>query len=323
MKNKILTLLKQNTGYLSGEEISAALGISRTAVWKHINSLRDQGYGIESQTKLGYCLTHIPDRIYGQEVAAFLHTKSLGREFFCFFQVDSTNLEARRLAEKGALHGTVVAAESQTAGKGRLGRQWYSPSTAGIWMTAILRPGIPPQDAPKITLTAAVAVTEGIFEVCGIMPGIKWPNDILINGKKVCGILTEMRADMDRIHYVLLGIGINVNVNETHFPDDIVASAASLKTILGESLNRTELTAAVLNRLEIYYDALLSGDFDSIRKKWKNYSVNIGRRITVNTVGKTVEGMAVDIDENGLLLLKGDDGEINRIVAGDVTLKGH
>ena len=320
MKNEILRLLKkQSSGYLSGEEISSLLGVSRTAVWKHIKTLKAEGYIIDSQTKNGYRLIQVPDCLYPAEVREYLSTRVLGRELFYLPSVSSTNREAREKAEIGALDGAVVLAETQTAGRGRLGREWYSPTQTGLWMSVILRPKIVPADAPKLTLTAAVAVAEAVMTETGLNPGIKWPNDILLNRKKVCGILTEMKADMDRVHYVIVGIGLNIS--QENYPEDIRDIATSLTLEAEKKFNRAKIAGAVLNSLEKYYFKLINDGFGAIRSEWKRHSVNLGHKVSVNTLGEVIKGIAEDIDENGLLVVKEIGGSIKKITAGDVTLR--
>ncbi|MGI6065063.1 MAG: biotin--[acetyl-CoA-carboxylase] ligase [Bacillota bacterium] len=319
MKNEVLRLLKQSSGYLSGEEISSLLGVSRTAVWKHIKTLKAEGYKIDSQTKTGYRLIQVPDCLYPAEVREFLSTRILGGEIFYLPSVSSTNREAREKAENGAQDGAVVLAESQTAGRGRLGREWYSPAQTGLWMSVILRPKIVPADAPKLTLITATAVAEAIIMETGLNPGIKWPNDILLNRKKVCGILTEMKADMDRVHYVVVGMGLNIS--QEIFPEDIREIATSLTLEAEKKFNRAKIAGAVLNSLEKYYFKWINDGFSAIRNEWKRHSVNLGQKVTVNTLGEVVEGIAEDIDENGLLVVRKIGGSIKKITAGDVTLR--
>ncbi|WP_148138028.1 biotin--[acetyl-CoA-carboxylase] ligase [Candidatus Formimonas warabiya] len=319
MKEKILRLLKSEDQYLSGEEISNLLGVSRTAVWKHINTLKTEGYVIESQTKLGYRLLGAPDRLYPEEIKDGLNTEYIGRNIDYHEAVDSTNQTAKEMAEREFAEGTVVVAEMQTAGKGRLGRKWNSPFGTGIWMSLIVRPPIAPPDAPKITLLTAVAVAEGIVHETGMKPGIKWPNDVLVNGKKVCGILTEMKADMDRIHYVVVGMGINVN--DQNFPEEIRETATSLQIETGSRMNRARIAASILNDWEKNYQNFLSQGFAPVKDGWKNYAVNLGKEVSVTTFKETISGRAMDIDEDGMLLVKDATGKIHRIVAGDVSLR--
>lgn len=319
MKEKILQLLKDSQEYISGEEISNILGVSRTAIWKHINALKGEGYLIESQTKLGYRLIKTPDRLYPAEISGYLKTKWLGHNLVYNETIDSTNRIARELAEAGGDAGTVVLAEQQTAGRGRLGRQWHSPFGTGIWMSLILKPQISPEDAPKITLVTAVAVAQAFKELTDLQPGIKWPNDILFQGKKACGVLTELKADMDCIHYVIAGIGINVN--DEIFPEEIQQIATSLRIESGSILERTKIVGAILNNIEHYYELWQQEGFESIRDTWKKYSINLNREVTINTLKDIIHGVAVDIDEDGLLLVKDAQGLIQRITAGDVSLR--
>ena len=318
MKERILNRLKADADYVSGESISNLLGISRTAVWKHINSLKTDGYLIESLRNHGHRLISIPDKLYPAEIKPWLKTTDLGREIIYYDAVDSTNRAAREEADLGRRHGGVVIADLQTAGRGRLGRRWFSPGLTGIWLSVILRPDIIPADAPKITLAAAVAVAGALAEA-GLSPGIKWPNDILLQGKKVCGIYTEMKADMDRVQYVVVGIGINVN--ERSFPEEIQTTATSLCLAGEREFPRPQIAAAVLNHLETVFGQFLDQGFAGVRQEWKKYAINLGRQVEVNTLQKIISGRAVDIDENGLLLVESADGVLHRITAGDVTLR--
>lgn len=214
MKKKILNILKKyEDEYVSGERLSEEFGITRAGIWKHMKSLKEAGYEIESVSNKGYKLIGTPDRIDEEEVTPFLKTKYIGRVFTHFEEIDSTNMEAKRVCAKSAIDGMVITAEAQTKGKGRLGRQWQSPKSRGIWMSVVLTPDISPVLASKTTIIGAAAVYNALKDM-GIEAGIKWPNDIVVNGKKVCGILTEMNAEMDRINYIVLGIGINVNMED-------------------------------------------------------------------------------------------------------------
>jgi len=319
MKDQVLALLKRSEDYLSGEAISRLLGVSRTAVWKQVNNLRDEGYRIDSQRNSGYRLTSVPDKLYPGEIQPSLHTAVLGREILHFETLDSTNRLARQEADKGCQEGTVVVAEEQTAGRGRLGRQWYSPKQSGIWMSVVLRPRIVPAEAPKITLVAAVAVAAALRDA-GFSPRIKWPNDLLLAGKKVCGIYTEMKADPDQVLYLVLGIGINVS--EQSFPAELADTATSLRLASGtETISRPAMAALVLDRLEEFYRLFLEQGFAGIRAEWKAYSLNLGRDVLVRTLQTVISGRAVDIDDQGMLLVAGDDGVLHRIAAGDVTLR--
>ena len=227
MKSKILKELKNADDYISGQQLCERLGVSRTAVWKHIKALRAEGYEIDSVTNKGYKLMMEPDLLTKEEVASCLHTKWLGKDLHCYETMDSTNLEIRRLAEAGAGHGTVAITEEQTMGNGRRGRSWLAEAGAGIAMSFLLKPQIEAQNSSMLTLVTALAVNEAICETTGIRAKIKWPNDIIVNGKKICGILTEMSLQMDEINYIVVGLGINVNID--HFPEDLSDKATSLQ----------------------------------------------------------------------------------------------
>ena len=254
MKYRILEELKsRDKEYISGEEISRRLGVSRTAVWKYINRLRQEGYNIESQTNSGYKLVQSPDTLSSFEIQPLLKTRFIGREILYFDSIDSTNSYAKKMGEENIKDGTVIIADEQTSGRGRLGRQWMSPKGKGIWMTILLKPHIAPSEASKITLAAAYALCTAL-DKCGLDVRIKWPNDIVVNGKKLCGILTEMSADMDIIKYIVVGIGLNANLDAHDFDSAIAATATSIKIEAGKSISRktVELDADVI--------AILSND---------------------------------------------------------------
>lgn len=322
MKGKILALLREHyPDYISGQEISHRLGVSRTAVWKHICSLREGGYEIESHSKIGYRLMETPDRLYGHELAGLLKGKVFGQEVIYRESVGSTNELAKELAQKGAAQGTVVIAEEQTKGKGRMGRVWYSPSKEGLWFSVILRPEISPVDAAKLTLMCAVGVAGTIRELTGIPAGIKWPNDVLIDNRKVCGILVEMSAETDKINYLVIGIGVNVSLNETKIPGELGGIAVSLEGQQKLQVTRAELLAALLNNLDILYERFLTGGFADILKTWKEMSVSLNRWVRVVSGNVLDEGMAFDLDDDGALLLMKKDGTLKRVLSGDVTVQ--
>ena len=267
MKSKILKELKNADDYISGQQLCERLGVSRTAVWKHIKALRAEGYEIDSVTNKGYKLMMEPDLLTKEEVASCLHTKWLGKDLHCYETMDSTNLEIRRLAEAGAGHGIVAITEEQTMGKGRRGRSWLAEAGAGIAMSFLLKPQIEAQNSSMLTLVTALAVNEAICETTGIRAKIKWPNDIIVNGKKICGILTEMSLQMDEINYIVVGLGINVNID--HFPEDLSDKATSLQIEGGRKIKRAPLAAKVLECFEKYYDMFLKTE-DLSMEKYKN-----------------------------------------------------
>jgi BirA family biotin operon repressor/biotin-[acetyl-CoA-carboxylase] ligase len=262
----------------------------------------------------------VPDKLYPQEIYSGLAAARMGQTIHYFEEVISTNEVARRLADRGAEEGTLVLAESQTAGRGRLGRQWFSPAGKGIWVSIVLRPAIQPPKAPNLTMVAAVAAAKAIAEVSSLKAGIKWPNDVLINGKKVCGILTELKAETERIHYVVVGIGLNVNLSSEDFLPELHATATSLALEAGHPVSRVLLTQRLLFHLETAYFSYLSHGFNAIKDAWKKMNVTLGRAVLVTAPEGQYAGMALDIDDNGALLVAGEAG-IKSFYAGDVTLR--
>jgi BirA family biotin operon repressor/biotin-[acetyl-CoA-carboxylase] ligase len=322
LKTKLLSLLYRTEGFLSGEEVSGALGITRAAIWKQIKQLREEGFAIESRPRRGYRLLKMPDRLYPHALLAGLKTSSLGQRIEYYPSVDSTNTAARDLAEKGAPEGTVVVSEEQTSGKGRRGRGWVSPYGKGIWTSIILRPSnMEPQAAPQLTLLAAVAASEAIKESTRVKAEIKWPNDILISGRKVCGILTEVKAELDLLHYVVIGCGINVNQQKSDFPPELHSTATSLLMETGENVTRLLLWQKLLENLEKLYHDMLAEGFKNIRLLWRKNSVTLGRQVEVTTPNGTCRGIARDIDMEGALLVEAENGQTHRFIAGEVTLR--
>lgn len=321
MKTEILTYMREAGGYVSGQELCGRLGVSRTAVWKAIQQLKEEGYEIEAVRNRGYRLAGSGDVLSEAELRGVLKTEWAGQELVCLSQVDSTNNEARRLAEQGAPHGTLVVAERQTAGKGRRGRSWSAPSGAGIWMSLLLRPEFTPGHASMLTLVAAMAVEAGIREQTGLGCMIKWPNDIVLDGKKVCGILTEMSTEEDAIRYVAVGIGINVNITE--FPEEIGGVATSLAIASGREVLRAPLVDAVLRAWEGYY--ALFGETRSLGLLKDSYNeclANCGREVRVLSPGGGYSGISHGINDAGELLVEADGGEIRRVMSGEVSVRG-
>jgi len=320
LKEKILALLREDDrDYVSGEEISKRLGISRTAVWKHINELRRRGYDIEASTKRGYRILSSPDVLYPWEIRPFLRTKIFGKKLVHFMELDSTNTEAKELAEKGAREGTVVVAEEQLKGRGRLGRNWHSPK-GGIWLSIILKPKIQPHRAMGTTLLCAAAVCEAVMKVTSLRVSIKWPNDLLIEGRKVCGILTEMKAETDLVQYIIQGVGLNANVDEEDLRE-VSETATSLKIMLGRPVDRKILLAEILYSMETMYDAYLRGDFGEVLKKWKKWNCTLGRHLTLKQGDREYYGLAVDVTPEGGLILEDSSGKRRTFYSGEVTVK--
>jgi BirA family biotin operon repressor/biotin-[acetyl-CoA-carboxylase] ligase len=318
----ILRLLRKHPSvFLSGEEISHRLKVTRTAVWKRVKHLRTLGYEIEALTRSGYRLIRSPDLLTPSEVKPILRTKWMGKKIHYFHTIDSTNSMAYQLALKGAREGEVVIAESQKKGRGRLGRHWFSPPSLNLYLSVILRPKIPPHQASLITLMAAVATADAIQKFSGLLPLIKWPNDILLRNRKVAGLLNEIHSEMDRIHFVILGIGVNLNMDEKMFSKEIRAVATSLKKEMGQTISRKAFLQSLLQELEEGYAIFLKEGGTAVLKAWRERAQIKGRKIKVTSFGETLVGIAVDVDSDGALILKTEDGSQKRIVAGDIEYK--
>jgi BirA family transcriptional regulator, biotin operon repressor / biotin---[acetyl-CoA-carboxylase] ligase len=321
-KDDILQALRSSrTGFVSGAALAASTGVSRTAVWKHIKALEREGYRFEAVPSKGYRLTSSPDVTVVSDLLRGLKTRTIGREIVHLEETASTNTLAMNLAHKGAADGTVVIAEAQTGGKGRLGRAWVSPR-GSLYLSVILRPAVPVHKAPLITLMGAVAVAGAIREHLGITAGIKWPNDVLIDGKKVAGLLTEMSAEPDRIKHIVLGIGVNVNTEARDLPPDVRRTATTLAVATGARVDRTSFANALLAGLDKWYQRFLRNEAD-VLEAWKELNVTLGSRVAVSGAGTALEGLARGVDAEGRLILKLDDGTLRQVTAGDVTiLKG-
>jgi len=322
LKETILRLLKERRSeYVSGEEICRSLNVSRTAVWKHIQALREKGYEIEARSRAGYMLTGIPDRLFPEEIGDGLATRFLGRTVYYCDSVSSTNNLAKELAGQGAADGTLVVAEEQTGGKGRLGRQWCSAKYKGSFFSFILFPPLMPQEANMVTLITAVAMASAVRDETGVAAGIKWPNDLLVNGKKICGILTEMSAEMEKINYMVVGVGLNVNQEENDFPEEVSASATSLKDQTGSNISRVKLVQAFLLEFEKWYLLALENGFAPVLARWKEMSVSLNCPVRIHNPNSSWDGWAEDIDSDGALLLRLPGGEIKRVISGEVSLR--
>ena len=312
MRDEVLEFLRQNQGgFVSGQDMSEACHVSRTAIWKHIKALRQKGYKIESYTKRGYRLLEEPDLLSPLAMKQILNTDVFGKRYVYMDTTESTNLEARRLAQQGAEEGTVVVTEEQAAGRGRLSRGWYSPFGKGLWFSLILRPDFPPAEAPKCTLMAAVALTKAFHKMGLTDAGIKWPNDILVNGRKLVGILTEMSGSMEEISHIVMGIGVNIKIKQ-------IATSLLME---GIEIERTEAFKIILEELEHQYYEVLDSGFDDTLNEWRKLSVTLNQEIEVRAPGNTYEGVATDIDNDGNLLVKTSTGDIKRVVAGDVSIR--
>lgn len=315
MHDKILDFLRKKQEYVSGEDISAGLKISRQGLWKHIQQLKDSGYEIVAVPHLGYKLVSSPDRLFPSEIASGLQTKITGKKIYYFDSISSTMDMAQQLANKGAPEGTLVLAEAQTKGRGRLGRLWSSPKYKGIYLSLILRPAVSPAQTPMLTLMAAVSVAEAIRECCGLEPRIKWPNDILIHDKKIGGILTELNAEMDVARFVIIGVGLNAN-NDRHA---LVAGATSLKEETQAPVNRVRLLQEFLRKLESNYLVLHRQGPAAVAQKWRALALTLGKRVKVVSQKTHMEGVAFDIDSDGALLIRNDSGLVQKMTAGDLV----
>jgi BirA family biotin operon repressor/biotin-[acetyl-CoA-carboxylase] ligase len=323
----LAALRRAGDGRSSGEELSAALGVSRAQVWKYVEALRGLGYGIEGEPGGGYRLVATPDRLYPEEVQARLHTRWLARDLTWLETTDSTNRVATERARDGAPHGATVVAEGQTAGRGRLGRSFFSPPGLNLYSSTVLRPALDTARAPTLILAAAVAVADTIAAVAGDEGAveIKWPNDVLLGGLKTSGILMEMGAEATRVRFLVLGIGVNLNVSREAFPDEFRAVATSVASHLGRRVDRIGFAARLYDTLEAVLDLHAEGGFETVRPRFEARFRMRGRRIRVLDAvagpgAPALEGRAAGIDDDGALWVERDDGSRERVVAGDVTI---
>ena len=322
MKFKLLLDLfeeKSNT-FLSGEEISNRLSISRAAVWKQINQLRELGYEFEAVSRKGYRLLYKPDQYEHKDLMQYINTTVFGRRLHLLESTLSTQVEAIKLAEEGAEAGTLVISDMQTNGRGRLGRNWFSPAGKGIWMSLVLRPELPVRFMPQLTLLTGVAVCSAIRKVTGVEAGLKWPNDILVNGRKVCGILLEAATEDNKVRYCIAGIGIDVNLSEQDYPEELRSVATSLKVESGTSVSRSRLIGEVMNELEARYLQYENEGFAPILKEWEALSASLGQRVRSVTLNHVIEGTAVGLSDSGGLVVLTEEGKNSTIFSGEVEI---
>ncbi|MFA5559745.1 MAG: biotin--[acetyl-CoA-carboxylase] ligase [Methanofastidiosum sp.] len=315
MKSKILEILEKKGDYVSGEEISKEIGISRAAVWKHIKKLRELDYEIDSKTNEGYKLIKSPEKQIEFELERLLETKIIGKKILFFEEVDSTNNKAKQIALEEN-EGTVVISEMQTSGRGRRGREWYSPK-GGVYVSFVLKPNVSPEKASQLTLVSSLALVKTLNSMDNNLNAkIKWPNDILISGKKISGILTELSADVEKINYIVVGVGINLNTEKEILPEN----GTSLKIEMKEEVSIKLFLKSFLEHYDSIYQEYINGKIDLIIERWKNNSDTLGKKVKIIGINETFEGLAKDIDENGALILQTKEKEI-KVYSGDVSLR--
>jgi BirA family transcriptional regulator, biotin operon repressor / biotin---[acetyl-CoA-carboxylase] ligase len=318
---QILTALRTSAA-VSGAELSQELGVSRAAIWARIEELRSLGYDIEASPHFGYRLLSVPDLLHADDLRSRLpDVKVVGRDIRVFEETTSTNDVIEKLARDGVKEGVVVFAESQTKGRGRLGRKWISPAHKGLWFSVLLRPDLRPQATTQLTVAAVTALARAIESQTRLTANIKWPNDILINGKKVAGILTELTAELDHVKHVILGIGLDVNLTPADLPSDLRKIATSLKIEAGQSINRPDLAAALLRELDRDYVRTCSGQFEEVADEWEERCTTIGHEVTIRLGDRIIAGRAESLDDDGALLVRTQHGRLERIIGGDVTLE--
>lgn len=320
-KSEILTALRESEGYVSGQELCEKLQVSRTAVWKKIKQLQEEGYEIEAVPNKGYRIVGYPDTITAEEVESRLSTKWMGHPVIYYEEVTSTNQVIKKLAEEGAPEGTLVTADAQHQGKGRSGRSWTMEPGTNIAMSLLLRPTLPPSQISMVTLVMGLAVASACRELYDLPVGIKWPNDVVIHGKKLCGILTEMSTELMAVNYVVIGTGINVNVTE--FPEEIREKATSLLLELGYRIGRAELMALCVKYFETFYEKFLrTGDLSLLQEQYNELLLNRNRGVRVLEPGNEYSGMALGINKDGELLVEKEDGSVEAVYAGEVSVRG-
>ena len=320
-KKDVLTMLRQRGGYISGQELCEQFGVSRAAVWKRIKQLQDEGYEIEAVTNRGYRIVSGPDFVTPEEIESRLETAWAGRQICYLPTVDSTNQTAKHMGEDGAPEGLLVVADEQTGGKGRLGRSWVTPAGQTVAMTLLLRPSLPPDRISMLTLVMGMAVAKACRELYGLAGGIKWPNDVVINGKKISGTLTEMSTQLETINFIVIGTGINTGI--PRFPEELREKATSLVLELGHSVSRAELIACVLKRFEQYYESFLqTQDMRLLRAEYEQMLLNKDQRVCVLDPVQAFTGTARGINDRGELLVEREDGSMSSVYAGEVSVRG-
>ena len=320
IREDLISILKEKQGaWVSGEWLSDRLSVSRSAVWKHMTRLKGEGYEIRTAPRKGYLLTRLPDSLLVREISEGLQgTLFEGAKIIVHRKTASTNRSARDLALRGYPEGTIVLAEEQEAGKGRKGRTWFSPEGKGIYLSLVLRPPVTPGELPRIAVLTAVAAAETLEGLSALPVTIKWPNDLLSGGRKIGGILLESHAELDLVDFLIVGLGINISVTEEDFPPELRGHATSLLLSTGRTCSRLPVIRAFLSLFDRYYQEVLSGDFPAVRDRWTAFSRLSGKRVTVGSAGPPVTGVALGLDDSGILVLRQDSGEIQRVYSGDL-----
>jgi BirA family biotin operon repressor/biotin-[acetyl-CoA-carboxylase] ligase len=319
---KILSALRAHPDGVSGAQLAGQLAVSRTAIWARIEELRGVGFDIEASPHFGYRLVGEPDALLADDLLARLGaTRVVGRDIQVFEQTTSTNDVVEKLARDGVPEGAVVFAEAQTRGRGRLGRAWLSPARKGLWFSVLLRPDFRPQETTQLTVISATALRRAIHTVTGLSAEIKWPNDLLLGGRKTAGILTEMSAELDRVRHVILGIGVDVNQDADGFPPELRPLATSLKLESGREISRAELAVEMLRELDADYARVCRRDFARVANEWEAACVTIGRNVSVHVGERRFRGRAESLDDDGALLIRTEHGHLERVIGGDVSLE--
>lgn len=319
---KILSALRAHPEGVSGAQLSRQLGLTRAAIWARIEELRRLGYDIEASPHQGYRLLGTPDRLHADDLLSRLGSpRVIGRDIRVFEETTSTNDVAEKLARDGVAEGVVVFAESQTRGRGRLGRRWLSPPRKGLWFSVLLRPPLRPQETTQLTVAAATALWRAVHAQTGLQAEIKWPNDLLARGRKFAGILTELSAELDRVNYVILGIGVDVNLDASDFPPDLRKVSTSLKIECRRAVDRPELAVALLRELDRDYARVCGGEFEAVADEWASHCTTLGRQVTIQTGDRRIRGRAEALGEDGALLVRTEHGLLERVIGGDVTLE--
>lgn len=320
-KQLINAFLEADGEFVSGQALADMIGCSRTAVWKEIEELRKEGFVLEAVRKKGYKIISSPDQLTESEILHGLTTNQMGRNVLYYETLQSTQITAHEAAQNGAAEGTLVIAEEQTGGRGRMARQWHSLKQKGIWMSLIIRPELPPERAPQFTLITAIAVVQAIEEITRLSPEIKWPNDILLNGKKLTGILTELQGEADKINYLVIGVGMNVNHTEADFPPEVKEIATSLAIEKGGQIERKELIQSFLKYFEKYYQLYIEKGFAPLKLIWEGYAASIGKKIIARTISGEITGRAIGISDEGILKIEDQEGKIHNIYSADIEIK--